>query len=179
VTCIVEVVRDLFLSVTRRPEVRYLVVGGLNTAFSYALFTVALLILHGWGVPGDYAIAITFSWIISNLTSYLLQRRFVFERTRRPIREFVKFTSVTFGSFLANLALSWFSVSVLGFDDAVEKLVSQLIVTVVLVVATYVLHRSFSFRERDAEPVGMTGVLEDHSDAPQGMRSAPGRPGAE
>lgn len=151
----------MILSVARRPEVRYLVFGGLNTAFSYGLFTVALLVLHALDVPGDYAIAITFSWIMSNVTSFVLQRRFVFGGTGRPFREFVKFTSVTFGSFLANLALSWFSVSVLGFDSAVEKLLSQLVVTVILVVVTYVLHKTFSFRAAGAAPSGMVAVEED------------------
>lgn len=135
--------------------------GGLNTAFSYGLFTVALLALHAWGVPGDYAIAITFSWIVSNLTSFVLQRRFVFRGTGHPFREFVKFTSVTFGSFLANLAMSWFSASILGFDSAIEKLVSQLIVTVILVVITYALHKSFSFRSVGASPTGMVAVEEE------------------
>ncbi|MEI3866053.1 GtrA family protein [Microbacterium sp. CCNWLW134] len=153
--------RDLMAAVTKRPEVRYLVFGGLNTAFSYLLFSLCLLALHAWSVPGDYAIAITFSWLVSNLTSFLLQRRFVFRGTGRPVREFIKFTSVTFGSFLANLGLSWFSAEVLGFDSATEKLVSQLVVTVVLVVITYVLHRSFSFRKTGAEPAGMVAVEED------------------
>lgn len=147
----------LFATIIQRPEVRYLVVGGLNTAFSYGLFTVALLLLHGWGVPGDYAIAISFSWIVSNLTSFALQRRFVFSGTGHPVREFIKFTSVTFGSFLANLALSWFSATVLGFDTAVEKLVSQLIVTAFLVIVTYLLHRGFSFRDSSA-PAGIVAV---------------------
>lgn len=153
--------RQLVLAVTRRPEIRYLVVGGLNTAFSYGLFTGALLLLHAWSVPGDYAIAITFSWIVSNLTSFILQRRFVFRGTGRPIREFVKFTSVTFGSFLANLGMSWFSATILGFDAAGEKLVSQLVVTVVLVVFTYVLHKTFSFRNAGVEPAGMGAVEVD------------------
>lgn len=153
--------RELALAVTRRPEVRYLVFGGLNTAFSYGLFAVALLILHSAGIPGDYAIAITFSWIVSNVTSFLLQRRFVFRGTGNPFREFVKFTSVTFGSFLANLAMSWFSVNVLGFDSAIEKLISQLVVTVILVVATYVLHKTFSFRKFGSEPAGMGAVEND------------------
>jgi putative flippase GtrA len=162
--------RDLITAVTQRPEVRYLVFGGLNTAFSYGLFTVALLALHSWQVPGDYAIAITFSWIVSNLTSFLLQRRFVFRGTGNPFREFIKFTSVTFGSFLANLGLSWFSAEVLGFDSAVEKLISQFVVTVILVVITYVLHKSFSFRKAGAEPAGM-GAVEDIPEAAESPSS--------
>lgn len=156
--------RRLFLAAIRRPEVRYVVFGGLNTAFSYGLYAIALLVLHALGVPGDYAIAITFSWLVSNLTSFLLQRRFVFHGHGHPFREFVKFTSVTFASFLANLALSWFSASVLGFDSAVEKLVSQLIVTFLLVVVTYVLHKSFSFRSAPVEPMGMVAVDEEADD---------------
>jgi len=171
--CIVGPMRNLVLALARRPEIRYLVFGGLNTAFSYGLFAVALLLLHAAEVPGDYAIAITFSWVVSNLTSFLLQRRFVFRGTGHPFREFVKFTSVTLGSFLANLAMSWFSASVLGFDSAVEKLVSQLIVTVILVVVTYVLHKTFSFRKPGAEPTGMVAV-EDDVDLTQ-SEGAPGQ----
>ncbi|GAB2841995.1 GtrA family protein [Microbacterium insulae] len=165
--------RNLLLAVTRRPEIRYLVFGGLNTAFSYGLYAVALLVLDAWGVPADYAIAITFSWVVSNLTSFLLQRRFVFRGSGHPFREFVKFTSVTLGSFLANLALSWFSASVLGFDTAEQKLVSQLVVTAFLVVVTYVLHKSFSFRKAGAAPSGMVAVEEDEADPAQ--QGEPGR----
>ena len=164
--------RSVFLAATRRPEVRYLVFGGLNTAFSYGLFAVALLALHALGVPGDYAIAITFSWLVSNLTSFLLQRRYVFHGRGHPVREFFKFTSVTFGSFLANLGLSWFSAAVLGFDTAPQKLISQLVVTVILVVITYVLHKTFSFRSGVAEPVGMVAVEEEED--PDETRHVPG-----
>ena len=167
--------RSLILAAIRRPEVRYLVFGGLNTAFSYGLFSIALLGLHALQIAGDYAIAITFSWIVSNLTSFVLQRRFVFRGRGHPLREFVKFTSVTFGSFLANLGLSWFSASVLGFDSAAEKLVSQLVVTVILVVATYVLHKTFSFRGAGAAPSGMVAVEED-DDAASGDESPRRRP---
>lgn len=149
--------RGLIIAASRRPEVRYLIVGGLNTAFSYGLFAVALVLLHSWSVPGDYAIAITFSWIVSNLTSFTLQRRFVFAGTGHPVREFVKFTSVTFGSFLANLGLSWLSAAILGFDGAIEKLISQVVVTIVLVIGTYLLHRGFSFGG-GVEPSGIVAV---------------------
>lgn len=147
----------LLARISARAEIRYLVFGGLNTAFSYGVFAAGLLALSAAGVPGDYAIAITFSWIVSNVTSFVLQRRFVFRGTGHVVREFLRFTSVTLGSFLANLVLSWFSASVLGFSEPVEKLVSQLIVTVLLVVVTYVLHRSFSFRKA-VEPTGMVGL---------------------
>lgn len=144
---------------------RYLFFGGLNTAFSYGVFALALLALHAGQVPGDYAIAISVSWVISNVTSFALQRRFVFRGSGHPLHEFWKFTSVTFGSFVANLLLSWVSADVLGFTAAGEKLVSQLLVTVILVIATYVLHKSFSFRRRTVEAVGMVAVDESDADS--------------
>ena len=160
--------RNLLLAVSRRPEIRYLVFGGLNTAFSYGLYAVALLVLDAWGVPADFAIAITFSWIVSNLTSFVLQRRFVFRGTGHPIHEFIKFTSVTLASFIANLVLSWFSAEVLGFDTATDKLISQLIITAIFVIVTYVLHKSFSFRKRGAAPSGMVAVEEEADDDADG-----------
>lgn len=157
--------RSLIAAVARRPEVRYLVFGGINTAFSYGLFWIALVALHACAVPGDYAIAITFSWVVSNLTSFVLQRRFVFHGSGHPMRELVKFTSVSFGSFLANIALSTLSVA-LGFTSQTEKLVSQLIVTAILVVATYILHRVFSFRPRPmVEPAGTTAIARPEFDS--------------
>lgn len=137
--------RTFFAAAAARPEVRYLFFGGINTAFSYGLYTVFLLALHAAGVPGDFAWATALSWLISNATSFFLQRRFVFRSGRRVLGQFVRFSSVTFGSFLANLALGAFAVGVLGLDSPVEKLVSQLVITIVLVVATYVLHKFFSF----------------------------------
>lgn len=143
--------RTFFAAVAARPEVRYLFFGGVNTAFSYGLYTVFLLMLHAWAVPGDFIWATTLSWLISNATSFVLQRKFVFRSDRRVLREFVRFSSVTFGSFLANIALGAFAVGVLGLSSATEKLVSQLVITVVLVVATYALHKFFSFRSSPAQ----------------------------
>lgn len=159
---------------SRRPEVRYLFFGGLNTAFSYGLFTLGLLALDAAGVPGDYAIAITFSWIVSNLTSFFLQRRFVFHGSGHVAREFIKFSSVTFGSFLANVGLSTVSVW-LGFTSQTEKLVSQLVVTVFLVVVTYVLHKVFSFRSApSAEALGTSAVASPDFESGDGSASDPG-----
>lgn len=139
---------------------RYLFFGGVNTAFSYGLYTVFLLALHALAVPGDFLWATSLSWLISNATSFVLQRKFVFRSTRGVTREFVKFSSVTFGSFLANIALGAFAVGVLGLTTASEKLVSQLVITVVLVLATYVLHKFFSFGSPsvDAEVLGTSAV---------------------
>lgn len=157
----------MFLSaLVQRPEARYLFFGGLNTAFSYGLYSVFLVALHALGVPGDFAIATALSWIISNATSFLLQRRFVFRSRRRVFGEFVKFSSVTFGSFVANLALGAFAVAVLGLTSQAEKLISQLVITVILVIATYVLHKVYSFRgaAHSPEVLGTSGVLTENSD---------------
>lgn len=158
--------RKLLSAVAARPEVRYIFFGGLNTAFSYGLYSAFLIALHAFGVPGDFAIATALSWLISNATSFALQRRFVFRSQQRVLREFVKFSSVTFASFLANLALGAFAVGVLGLDSQTEKLLSQLVITFVLVIATYVLHKLYSFRASgEAEVLGTSGVLtEDRHD---------------
>lgn len=159
-----------------RPEVRYLFFGGLNTAFSYGLYSVFLISLHALGVPGDFAIATSLSWLISNATSFALQRRFVFRSRKRVFREFVKFSSVTFGAFAMNLALGAFAVGVLGLTSQTEKLVSQLVITVILVIATYVLHKVYSFRGagHDPEVLGTSGVLNDDDvdDTVSGERAA-------
>ena len=159
--------RTFLSAVAARPEIRYLFFGGINTAFSYGLYSLFLVLLHAAAVPGDFAIATALSWLISNATSFMLQRRFVFRSRQHVVREFVKFSSVTFGSFLANLALGAFSVAVLGLSSQTEKLVSQLVITFVLVIATYVLHKVFSFGSaRQTEVLGTSGVLNEEDPHP-------------
>jgi putative flippase GtrA len=166
-------VRTFLSVVAARPEIRYLFFGGINTAFSYGLYSAFLIALHALSVPGDFAIATALSWVISNATSFALQRRFVFRSTQRVFREFVKFSSVTFGSFVANLALGAFAVGVLGLYSQSEKLVSQLVITFVLVIATYALHKAFSFRSsHQTEVLGTSGVLNEDSDP---AKEDPGR----
>lgn len=157
-------VRTFLSAVAARPEMRYLFFGGINTAFSYGLYSGFLVALHAFDVPGDFAIATALSWVISNLTSFALQRRFVFRSRDGVLREFLRFSSVTLGSFIANLALGFYAVAVLGLDSQVEKLLSQLVITFVLVVATYILHKVFSFRGAGADAFGTVGVAETDAD---------------
>lgn len=170
--------RAFLTAVANRPEIRYLFFGGLNTAFSYGLYSLFLVLLALLHVPGDFVIATALSWLISNATSFVLQRRYVFRSRGHRFREFVRFSSVTFGSFLANIALGAFAVGVLGLTGTVEKLVSQLVITVVLVIATYVLHKFFSFGQgRTAEVLGTSAVIEDEGAAVGDAPTAAGEPG--
>ncbi|MBZ4487094.1 GtrA family protein [Microbacterium sp. cx-55] len=166
--------RTFLSTVAARPEVRYLFFGGINTAFSYGLYSVFLITLHHFEVPGDFAIATALSWLISNVTSFALQRRFVFRSSARIVREFVRFSSVTLGSFAANLALGLFAVTVLGLNGQGEKLLSQLVITVILVIATFALHKAFSFRGDRVDAFGTGAVIEESptEDAPHHRSSA-------
>ena len=129
-------------------KVRYLFFGSLNTALAYGLYLGFLWALDLAGVRWDYVLATTLSWIVSNVTSFALQRRFVFAAEGPLVPQFLRFTSVTLGSFGANLALGVFAVEVLGLTTRNEKAVSQLVITGILVVVTFFLHRGFSFRRR-------------------------------
>lgn len=140
-------------------QLRYLVVGGLNTALSYGLYVLFLWVLDAVDFRWDYIAATAASWLLSNITSFFLQRTFVFRAADAGLglRDFARFTSVTLASFGANLALGAISVELLGFTGRTEKMISQLVITGVLVIVTYFLHRGFSFRRStpvpDAPPV--------------------------
>lgn len=128
-------------------QLRYLFFGSLNTAFAYGVYALILWLVSLSHSRWDYVLATGISWLISNVTSFLLQRQLVFIGKGKVWHEFVRFTSVTGVSFIVNLGMGAFAVEVLGLDSHIQKLVSQFVITLILVVATYFLHQNFSFRQ--------------------------------
>jgi len=82
-------------AVLQSPMLRYLAVGSLNTAFSYALFLLALRFV-------GYAIAYTIAYIAGIAFAYWLQSRVVFRVSMRWKAAF-KFPLVYLAQYLVGL----------------------------------------------------------------------------
>jgi putative flippase GtrA len=130
----------------RREQLLYLVVGGWNTAFGYGVWAVLQYLL---GDRLHYLVIVLIAWPIAVLNAYLGYRYLVF-RSRGPIlREFPRFSLVYVVTLVVNLALLPVALTLLPFNIYVV----QALLTVVVVVSSYLSHRYYSFgseRRRDA-----------------------------
>lgn len=122
----------------------YLVFGVLTTAVNYLVYLFCRTLLP----DGAYRIAAAnlAAWVLSVLFAYYTNRRFVFQsRTgaAAAARELVSFVLARVFSLALDLAFVYAVVYLLGWDDRLAKLVSNVIVIIV----NYVLSKLVIFRK--------------------------------
>lgn len=122
-----------------RRELRFAVIGGLNTAFSLAAFALFYWlfsdVIHYMG-------ALVLAYAVGIVTGFTAHRRFVFQVQGRLLGDFVRFTVVNLGGFALNAALLPFFVEVCS----IPAVPAQVVATGCTVAATYFGHLLFSFK---------------------------------
>ena len=125
----------------RREQLLYLVVGGWNTVFGYSVWALMQYLLGDY-LP--YVVVILLAWPIAVLNAYLCYRYIVF-RSRGPVlKELPRFSLVYVVTLVVNLALLPVALRVLPFNIYVI----QALLTVVVVVCSYLAHKYYSFGGR-------------------------------
>lgn len=122
-------------------RVRFLLVGGTNTAVGYLVYSALTL----WVFPGlrfGYLISLAISYAVAIVLAFVLYRRFVFKVTGNVVQDFLRFVTVYLLAIGVNAVLLPFFVEVLH----VHPLLAQLIVLVITTLMSFVGHRTFSFR---------------------------------
>jgi putative flippase GtrA len=128
--------------------VRYLLVGGFNTCFGYALFVAFNYLFRSLGVYGS-EIASLLGNVIAITVAFLGYKWFVFRTHGNYLREWVRCLSVYGSSMLFALVMlppltlllrRWYGHSQMASN------VAAAILTVVTVAASYFGHKHFSFR---------------------------------
>ncbi|BCT91847.1 hypothetical protein LYSHEL_08710 [Lysobacter helvus] len=139
------------MSATSRPKhplrallhdqrVRFLLVGGWNTAIGY----LAFVLVHALAGARLGAIGTLFaSYCLALPHSYLTQRLIVFRHVGRWYAQFPRFAFANTILFAANLVLLPLLSRATG-----ELLVAQAISIVLITCATYLVHKHFSFASR-------------------------------
>lgn len=120
-------------------KIRYLVVGAYNTVVGYGIFA-ALWIL--WGYALHYAVILILCHALAVTNAFFCYRIWVFGERSGGWVAFARFNMVYLGAFLFNIL----AFPVLTLDVDFHPLVAQALISIVTVAASYVLHRSFSFR---------------------------------
>jgi len=131
---IVDGVRKLF----EDKRIRFLFVGGLNTAVGYGFY--ALFIFIGL----DPYIATTLSTILGVINSYFWNKYFTFRQPKKSLPEVLRFAIVYAISFGTNLGLVYIFVDMLGMNSYASGAVCLFVTTII----SYVGHNYFSFKDK-------------------------------
>jgi putative flippase GtrA len=123
----------------RREQLLYLVVGGWNTVFGYFIWAALQFLL---GNHLHYLVVVLISWPIAVLNAYVGYRYIVFRSRGSILREFPRFSLVYVVTLVVNLALLPIALHVLPLNIYAV----QALLTVLVVVCSYLGHKHFSFR---------------------------------
>ena len=116
---------------------RFIITGGINTAFSYIMYVVAVLFLHM-----TYYWAVTFSWCLGVTFSYLMFRTFVFTSGDRSWQTFKKFLPIYVVLLIFNEIALFALVHFMDWN----KLIAQAILLPTIAALSFVLNRLFVFK---------------------------------
>ena len=121
-------------------KIRFLLVGGVNAAISYAIFVVCLFIIG----KSHYQICVTLQWVLSSFISYYNQKTFVFMTKGNYVKEYLKCCSTWALSYFLNLIVLDLFVKYTKINVYISQFMSIFIVSVV----TYVLFKYFAFKKK-------------------------------
>jgi putative flippase GtrA len=137
----------------RREQLLYLVVGGWNTVFGYFIWAVLQFLL---GNHLHYLVVVLISWPIAVLNAYVGYRYIVFRSRGSILREFPRFSLVYVVTLVVNLALLPIALHVLPLNIYAV----QALLTVLVVVCSYLSHKHFSFGGGHRGPSGEASLRE-------------------
>lgn len=119
-------------------RVLFLLVGGVNTAFSTALFVVLTLLFPRW----PSTVIVSLSWLVAVLLFFFVYRQLVFRVRGHLWTQLLRFASVNLFGLLAHVVVLGLLVDFAGLP----AIPVQVTTTVVIVVFNYLGHKHFSFR---------------------------------
>lgn len=137
-------------------RVRFVLVGGFNTVFGYALFAGFELLL---GAYTGYLVSLYVSFAIATMVAFILHRHFTYRvtGTGNIAVDFLRFMGVYLISLLINTAALPLLVEVVG----IPVLIAQALIVVITTLVSYFGHKLFSFRRAKVK-TGSSGVNLEH-----------------
>jgi len=136
---------------TTREVVRFVLVGGWNTAFGYGLFAAFNYLLTG-RVPYAYMVASVIANIIAISVAYLGHKFITFRTHGNYLREYLRFYMVYGVTALFGIALLPLAVAAVGLvvqNPTYVPYVAQALLLPLAVALSYLGHKRFSFRPRE------------------------------
>lgn len=116
---------------------RFLIAGGVNTAFSYCCFAGFMYLTH------IKEIAVTLEVIVAVFFNYNMSSRFVFRSNGMSWRQVLKFYAVYFVTYPLNLLHLYITVNLWGWNVYLSQLTTLLYMPVI----SFVLQRKLIFKD--------------------------------
>lgn len=120
-------------------QLRYLLIGAWNTAAGYFIFALLYLLLTH--LINYIAIALI-AHVIAVTQSFITQRIFVFKSRGNGLAEYCRFHVAHLLTLGLGIALLSAIVEIFG----ISPLIAQAIITAIVVIFSYFIHRHFTFR---------------------------------
>lgn len=136
----------VLLRLIKDERIAFLLVGGFNTVIGTAWFALFFLL---WGHAIPYPVVLVIAWAVQLPISFTLHRKLVFKVSGNLVPDFTRYTVVNLVPLFANMVLLPLVVE----TTPLQPIVAQILVTIVITVATYTGHKFFSFRRPRDEAV--------------------------
>lgn len=123
-------------------ETRYVLVGGYNTVVGILLY------LFFFGVLGEryhYMLLLTANYVLGTLNGYLAYKFLVFRTTSGYLAEYLRFNVV----HLAGILVNYIALPLLVELARLGPFAAQGLIILALIVASFLLHKRFTFRHGD------------------------------
>jgi putative flippase GtrA len=124
-------------------EGRYVIAGGYNTAVGILLYLFFFGLLEG---RYHYLILLTANYALGTINGYLAYKLFVFRTRSGYLAEYLRFNAV----HLAGIVVNYVTLPLLVELAGLRPFVAQGIIILVLIGASFVLHKRFTFRQHGA-----------------------------
>lgn len=123
--------------------INYLIFGILTTLVSLIVYYGLVFTILNPNVLLELQIANILSWIAGVLFAYFTNRKYVFNsKNENKMKEFFSFSGSRVITLLLDMGIMFLFVSVLGGNDKIFKLVSQVLV----VIGNYILSKLIVFK---------------------------------
>lgn len=120
----------------------YLVFGFLTTLISLIVYYSVTNTILNPNKSIELQIANILSWVFGFLFAYYTNRKYVFNSKNEREKEFIKFLASRIFTLLLDMFIMYIFVTLLKYDNAVFKIISQVIV----IVTNYILSKIIVFK---------------------------------
>ena len=128
----------------KKEVINYLFFGALTTFINLVVYFVLTSFWLDASVNIELGVANVISWVVAVVFAYITNRRYVFESSNEnKLKEVISFFMARVLTLVVDVLIMLFFVNVLGFNDKVMKIFSQVIV----IVSNYILSKVFVFKE--------------------------------
>ena len=125
--------------------INYLIFGFLTTIVSLLVYYGLTFTIFNPHNVLELQITNIISWVAGVVFAYITNRKYVFEsKSKKVVKESSKFLLSRITTLLIDMAIMGLFVSILGYNDKIIKIISQIVV----IVSNYIFSKLFVFKSK-------------------------------